>query len=76
MLDVAYIGNRQTNQPINFNLNAIAPGTAFKPEFVDPRVSGLELRRSRFGDEPGRASRQQHDGSDRDAARTAGSIRC
>ena len=40
VLDVAYIGNRQTNQPIDFNLNAIPLGTAFKPEFVDPRVAG------------------------------------
>ena len=40
VLDVAYIGNRQTNQPIDFNLNAIPLGTAYKPEFVDPRVSG------------------------------------
>ena len=40
VLDVAYIGNRQTNQPIDFNLNAIPLGTAFKPDFVDPRVSG------------------------------------
>jgi hypothetical protein len=40
VLDVAYIGNRQTNQPVDFNLNAIPLGTAFKPEFIDPRVAG------------------------------------
>ena len=40
VLDVAYIGNSQRNQPINFNLNAIPPGTAFRPEFIDPRVAG------------------------------------
>jgi len=40
VLDLAYIGNQQVHQPLDFNLNAIPPGTAFKPEYVDPRVAG------------------------------------
>jgi hypothetical protein len=43
VVDVAYIGNQQRNQPLDFNLNAIPPGTAFKPEFVDPRLAGSNL---------------------------------
>jgi hypothetical protein len=41
--DVAYIGNIQRHQPINFNLNAIPLGTAFRPEFVDPRSAGYNF---------------------------------
>ena len=43
VLDVAYIGNKQTNQPVDFNLNAIPLGSAFRPEYVDPRVSGANF---------------------------------
>jgi len=35
VLDIAYVGNLQRHQPINFNLNAIAPGTAFLPQYID-----------------------------------------
>jgi hypothetical protein len=40
VLDVAYIGNVQKNQPIGFNINAIPLGTAFRPEFIDPQNAG------------------------------------
>jgi hypothetical protein len=40
VLDVAYIGNQQKNQPIGFNINAIPLGTAFRPEFIDPSNAG------------------------------------
>lgn len=43
VVDVAYVGNQQRNQPINFNLNAILPGTAFLPEFVDPGNAGYNF---------------------------------
>ena len=43
VLDIAYVGNIQKHQPVNFNINAIAPGTAFKPEFVDPRNAGFNF---------------------------------
>src|SRR5262249_33542550 len=41
--DAAYIGNLQRHQPINFNLNSIPLGTAFRPEFVDPRSAGYNF---------------------------------
>jgi hypothetical protein len=43
VLDIAYVGNIQKHQPVNFNINAIAPGTAFKSEFVDPRNAGFNF---------------------------------
>ena len=55
MVDVAYIGNVQKNQPINFNLNAIAPGTAFLPEFVDPRNAGFNFAGPISASNPGPA---------------------
>ncbi|HTL00878.1 MAG TPA: hypothetical protein VL243_01595, partial [Vicinamibacterales bacterium] len=53
VLDLAYIGNRQTNQPVDFNLNAIPLGTAFKPEFVDPRVAGSNFAGAVSATNPG-----------------------
>ena len=35
IVDIAYVGNLQRHQSINFNVNAIAPGTAFLPQYVD-----------------------------------------
>jgi hypothetical protein len=43
VLDIAYVGNQQKHQPVTFNINAIVPGTAFKPEFVDPRIAGFNF---------------------------------
>jgi len=43
VVDVAYIGNSQRNQPIGFNINAIPFGTAFKPEFVEPGNAGFNF---------------------------------
>ncbi len=40
VLDVAYIGNIQTHQPMQFNINQVLPGTAWKAEFKDPRLAG------------------------------------
>lgn len=40
VLDLAYIGNIQRHQPLTFNINQVLPGTAWKPEFIDPRLSG------------------------------------
>lgn len=40
VLDVAYIGNLQRHQQLDFNLNAIPLGTLFKSSSVDPRSSG------------------------------------
>ncbi len=40
VLDVAYIGNIQRHQTIQFNINQVLPGTAWRPEFIDPRLAG------------------------------------
>jgi hypothetical protein len=40
VLDVAYIGNIQRHQTMQFNINQVLPGTAWKPEFIDPRLAG------------------------------------
>ncbi|MDZ4800950.1 MAG: carboxypeptidase regulatory-like domain-containing protein [Bryobacteraceae bacterium] len=40
VLDVAYIGNIQRHQTLQFNLNQVLPGTSWKPEFIDPRLAG------------------------------------
>jgi hypothetical protein len=43
VVDVAYVGNLQRHQAINFNLNAIPPGTAFLPNFVDSTNAGYNF---------------------------------
>ncbi|MGH8247406.1 MAG: hypothetical protein ACREUU_13360, partial [Gammaproteobacteria bacterium] len=40
VLDVAYIGNLQRHQVMQFNINQVLPGTAWRPEFIDPRLAG------------------------------------
>jgi outer membrane receptor protein involved in Fe transport len=40
LIDVAYIGNLQRHQTMNFNINQVLPGTAWRPEFIDPRLAG------------------------------------
>ncbi|HET8547529.1 MAG TPA: carboxypeptidase regulatory-like domain-containing protein [Bryobacteraceae bacterium] len=40
VLDVAWIGNIQRHQTMQFNINQVLPGTAWKPEFIDPRLAG------------------------------------
>ena len=40
VLDVAYIGNIQRHQTMQFNINQVLPGTSWKPEFRDPRLAG------------------------------------
>ena len=41
--DVGYVGNIQRHQSINFNTNAIAPGTAFLPQYVDSTNAGYNF---------------------------------
>ncbi len=43
VLDIAYVGNLQRHQAVEFNLNAIAPGTAFSPAFVDSTNAGYNF---------------------------------
>ncbi|MDZ7638488.1 MAG: hypothetical protein U5J83_09610 [Bryobacterales bacterium] len=40
VLDVAYIGNLQRHQTMQFNVNQVLPGTAWNPEYNDPRLAG------------------------------------
>ncbi|MCL4402670.1 MAG: carboxypeptidase regulatory-like domain-containing protein [Acidobacteria bacterium] len=40
VLDVAYIGNIQRHQTMQFNINQVLPGTSWRPEFRDPRLAG------------------------------------
>ena len=40
VVDVAYIGNIQRHQTMQFNINQVLPGTAWRPEFIDPRLAG------------------------------------
>jgi hypothetical protein len=40
VLDVAYIGNLQRHQVMQFNINQVLPGTSWRPEFIDPRLAG------------------------------------
>ncbi|MBN8733478.1 MAG: carboxypeptidase regulatory-like domain-containing protein [Acidobacteria bacterium] len=40
VLDVAYIGNVQRHQTMQFNINQVLPGTSWKSEFRDPRLAG------------------------------------
>lgn len=40
LFDLAYIGNVQRHQTMNFNINQVLPGTAWRDEFIDPRSAG------------------------------------
>ncbi len=40
VLDVAYIGNVQRHQTMQFDINQVLPGTAWRSEFRDPRLAG------------------------------------
>jgi hypothetical protein len=40
IMEVAYIGNLQRHQPLDFNVNAVLPGTMWKSQYVDSRSSG------------------------------------
>jgi hypothetical protein len=43
VIDVAYVGNLQRHQAIEFNLNTILPGTTFNPAYVDPTNAGYNF---------------------------------
>jgi hypothetical protein len=40
VFDIAYIGNIQRHQTIQFNINQVLPGTSWLPQFIDPRLAG------------------------------------
>jgi hypothetical protein len=43
VLDVAYVGNIQRHQPVQFNLNAVPLGAAFLPQYVTPGNAGYNF---------------------------------
>jgi hypothetical protein len=43
VIDVAYVGNLQRHQAVEFNLNTIQPGTTFNPAYVDPTNAGYNF---------------------------------
>lgn len=40
VLDVAYVGNIQRHQVIQFNINQVLPGTSYQSQYIDPRLAG------------------------------------
>jgi hypothetical protein len=40
VIDVAYVGNVQRHQTMQFNINQVLPGAAWREEFRDPRLAG------------------------------------
>ena len=53
MLDVAYVGNQQRHQPIQFNLNAVPLGTAYLPQYIDPSNPGSNFAGTISASNPG-----------------------
>ncbi|MGO9256875.1 MAG: carboxypeptidase regulatory-like domain-containing protein [Bryobacteraceae bacterium] len=53
MLNVAYVGNQQRHQPIQFNLNAVPLGYAYLPQFIDPSNPGSNLAGTISASNPG-----------------------
>jgi hypothetical protein len=43
VIDVAYVGNLQRHQTIDFNINTIAPGVAFNPQYIDSTNAGYNF---------------------------------
>jgi hypothetical protein len=40
VFDIAYIGNIQRHQVMQFNINQVLPGTTWQSGFIDPRLAG------------------------------------
>jgi Carboxypeptidase regulatory-like domain len=53
VLDVAYVGNQQRHQPIQFNLNAVPLGYAYSPQFIDPSNPGSNFAGTVSASNPG-----------------------
>jgi len=53
ILNVAYVGNLQRHQPIQFNINAVPLGTAYLPQYVDPSNPGSNFAGSVSASNPG-----------------------
>jgi hypothetical protein len=53
ILDVAYVGNQQRHQPIQFNLNAVPLGTAYLPQYIDPSNPGSNFAGTISASNPG-----------------------
>jgi hypothetical protein len=53
ILDVAFVGNQQRHQPIQFNLNAVPLGTAYLPQYADPSNPGSNFAGTISASNPG-----------------------
>jgi hypothetical protein len=53
LLDLAYIGNNQQHQYLNFNLNAVLPGTTWQDKYIDSRLAGNNFAGSVTASNPG-----------------------
>jgi hypothetical protein len=53
VIDIAYVGNRQRNQPVQFDLNAVAPGTAFDPKYIASNNAGFNFNGPVTASNPG-----------------------
>jgi len=53
VLDVAYVGNQQRHQPIQFNLNAVPLGVAYGKQYIDPSNPGSNFAGTVSASNPG-----------------------
>jgi hypothetical protein len=53
VLDVAYVGNQQRHQPIQFNLNAVPLGSAYQSRYADPSNPGSNFAGTVNASNPG-----------------------
>ncbi len=53
MVDVAYVGNLQRHQPLQFNLNAAPLGSAYLPQYADPSNPGSNFAGTITASNPG-----------------------
>ncbi|MCC7341257.1 MAG: carboxypeptidase regulatory-like domain-containing protein [Bryobacterales bacterium] len=53
VLDVAYIGNVQRHQTMQFNINQVLPGVAWNAAYNDPRLAGNNFAGPVSGSNPG-----------------------
>jgi hypothetical protein len=53
MVDVAYVGNQQRHQPLQFNLNAVPLGGAYNTKYLDPSNPGSNFAGTVNASNPG-----------------------
>jgi hypothetical protein len=53
VVETSYVGNRQSHQPVSFDLNAVPVGTAWQSQYVDPRSAGYNFAGAISASNPG-----------------------